>query len=110
MTSPNDALVNEIQSDAFDNGILTLGLMMEWAKPKPSYEDMEQRLATLQARFDRLAITSLGAIADLMNERDMLARKVQELTAPAPSPAFEQLGHEITAAIGVMDELRRNRR
>lgn len=91
-------------------GLVNMGISTDWGTPKPTYEDLEQRLATLQARFDRLAITSLGALLDLTNERDMLARKVQELTAPTPSPLFEQLGHEITAAIGVMDELRRNRR
>lgn len=110
MTSRNEALIAEVRSGAFDSGILNMGISMDWVKPKPTYEELEKSLEALQAQFMMLATNSITTMLALTDERDMLARKVQELTTPAPSPAFERLGHEITVAISVMDELRRNRR
>lgn len=96
-----------------DNSLVNISfdsVAVEWPKViqsdgRRSYSELERELGASHELALQLVIRCIHA----ETERDMLARKVQELTAPLA--AVEPIsGVELTAALSVMDELRRNRR
>lgn len=77
-----------------DNDIVS----MDWITPVPTPVDTEARFHIVCSLALQLAIRCVHA----ETERDMLARRLQELTAPEPDEKITALSDGITAAIRAM--------
>ena len=72
----------------------------------PSYTRLSQELQAVQLLAPELAVRA--ATAEI--ERDMLSRRLQEVSQPQPATTMQSVGCALSNALSIMDEQRRNRR
>lgn len=90
-----------------DNGLLNMGVSMDWVKPVPS----PMPVPTEQDfwRACELVVLMARRVFAVEQERDMLARRLQAYADPQPTDADMQRSEQITAAIRAMQVTERIR-